>query len=54
MQKNPTLDNVVMILCKNTSRNNGKHFDYPYYIAQIEKREITIKRQWLQERNKKK
>ena len=29
MQKNPTLDNVVMILCKNTSRNNGKHFDYP-------------------------
>ena len=34
--KIPGLDNLGMIVHKYTSKDNGKHFNYPYYIVPIQ------------------
>ena len=43
-EKIPDLDNLGMIVCKYTSKDNDKHFDYPYYIVHIQRHAITAKR----------
>ena len=48
--RNSGLGNVVMVVHKHASKDNGKNFDYPCYIACIQRRAITIKRGWLQEK----
>ena len=48
--KIPGLDNLGMIVVrKYTSKDNGKHFNYPYYIVCIQRHAITTSRQWFQE-----
>lgn len=39
-----------MAVCKHTSKDNDKHFDYQYYIACNKRYEILTKKQWLQEK----
>ena len=48
--KIPGLDNLGMTVRKYTSKDNNKHFDYPYYIVCIQRHAITTKRKWLQEK----
>ena len=47
--KVPGLDNVVLIVCRHKFKDNDKLFDYACFITPIQRRAITIKRQWLQE-----
>lgn len=42
--------NVVKIVPNNISKDNDEHFDYPYYIACIQRHGITTKRWSLQEK----
>ena len=44
------LDNVVMIVRKHTTESEDKRFEYPYYIARIQRRGISVKRRWLIEK----
>ena len=40
-------DNIVMIIEKNTAPEEDEFYVYPYYIARIQQRFISTKRQWL-------
>ena len=39
----PGLDNEAMIVYIHLSKKNGKHFDYSYYITQIQRRAISTR-----------
>lgn len=48
--RKPSLENIVMVARKHTSKDNDRNFDYIYYITSVQRREITTKRQWTQEK----
>ena len=41
--KDPGKDNIVMIIEKNTTPEEDEFYEYPYYIARIQRRFINIK-----------
>ena len=41
--KDPGKDNIVMIIEKNTAPEEDEFYEYPYYIARIQRRFITTK-----------
>ena len=43
----PGKDNIVMIFEKNTTPEKDEFYEYPYYIARIQRRFINTKRGWL-------
>ena len=45
--KDPGKDNIVMIIDKNTAPEEDEFYEYPYYIARIQRRFINTKKQWL-------
>ena len=45
--KDPSKDNIVMIIEKNTAPEEDEFYEYPYYIARIQRRFITTKRRWF-------
>ena len=45
--KDPGKDNIVMIIEKNTAPEEDEFYEYPYYIARIQRRFITTKRRWF-------
>ena len=40
-------DNIVVIIEKNTAPKEDEFYEYPYYIARIQRRFISTKRRWL-------
>ena len=44
--KDPSKDNIVMILEKNTAPED-EFYEYPYYIARIQRWFITTKKRWF-------
>ena len=46
----PGKNNVVVIVRKHTREKEDEYFKYPYYIARIQRRSITSKRQWILEK----
>ena len=47
------LDNVVMIVCKHTLKDNDELFNYPYNIMCIQRPGITAKRQCYKKNSQK-
>ena len=45
--KDPGKHNVVMIIEKNTASKEDEFYEFPYYIARIQRRFITTKRRWF-------
>ena len=45
--KDPGKENIVMIIEKNTALEDDEFYEYPYYIARIQRRFITTKRRWF-------
>ena len=45
--RDPGKDNLVVITRKHTCEPDDKHFEYPYYISQIQRRVSSTKRRWL-------
>ena len=45
--KDPGKDNIVMIIEKNTAPEEDEFYEYPYYIARIQRRFININRRWF-------
>ena len=45
--EDPGKDNIVMIIEKNTAPEEDEFYEYPYYIARIQRRLINTKRQWF-------
>ena len=45
--KDPGKDNIVMIIEKNTAPEEDEFYEYPYYIARIQRRFISTKRRWF-------
>ena len=43
----PGKDNTVMIIEKNTILEEDEFYEYPYYIARIQRRFISTKRRWF-------
>ena len=43
----PGKDNIVMIIEKNTAPEEDEIYEYPYYIARIQRRFISTKRRWF-------
>ena len=41
---NPGKDNIVMVVEKNTTPEEDDFYEYPYYIARIQRRFISTKR----------
>ena len=41
---NPGKDNIVMVVEKNTTPEEDDFYEYPYYIAKIQRRFISTKR----------
>ena len=39
--RNPSLENIVMVVCKHRPEDNDRHFDYLYYIKSIQRCELT-------------
>ena len=48
--KNPGIDNVIMIIRKHSTEGEDDLFDYPYYVARIQRRIIPTKRRWCLEK----
>ena len=42
--KDPGKDNIAMAIEKNAAPEEGEFYEYPYYIARIQRRFITTKR----------
>ena len=47
MQKDPGKDNIVMIIEKNTTSKEDKFYEYPYYVARIQRWFISTKKRWF-------
>ena len=45
--KDPSKDNIVMIIEKNTTPEEDEFYGYPYYIARIQRRFISTKNDGL-------
>ena len=45
--KDPRKDNVVMIIKKNTTPEDHEFYEYPCYIARIQRRFINTKKRWF-------
>ena len=45
--KDPGKDNIVMIIEKNTTPEEDEFYEFPYYIARIQRRFIKTKRRWF-------
>ena len=45
--KDPGKDNIVIIIEKNTASEEDEFYEYPYYIARMQRRFITTKRRWF-------
>ena len=45
--KDPGKDNIAMIIEKNTTPEEDEFYEYPYYIARIQRRFITTKKRWF-------
>ena len=45
--KDPSKDNIVMIIEKNTAPEEDEFYEYPYYIARIQQWFITTKKRWF-------
>ena len=43
----PGKDNIVMIFEKNTTPEEDEFYEYPYYIARIQRRFINARRRWF-------
>ena len=45
--KDPDKDNIVMIIEKNTAPEEDEFYEYPYYIARIQRRFINTRKRWF-------
>ena len=45
--KDPGKDNIVMIIEKNTTPEEDEFYEYPYYIARIQRRFINTQKRWF-------
>ena len=45
--KDPGKDNIAMIIEKNTAPEEDEFYQYPYYIARIQRQFISTKRRWF-------
>ena len=45
--KDPGKDNIVMIIEKKAALEEDEFYEYPYYIARIQRRFINTKRRWF-------
>ena len=45
--KDPGKDNIVMIIEKNTAPEEDEFYQYPYYIARIQRQFFSTKRRWF-------
>ena len=45
--QHPGKDNIIMIIEKNTATEEDEFYEYPYYIARMQRRFITTKRRWF-------
>ena len=45
--KGPGKDNIAMIIEKNTAPEENEFYQYPYYIARIQRQFISTKRRWF-------
>ena len=45
--KDPGKDNIAMTIEKNTTPEEDEFYEYPYYIARIQRRFITTKKRWF-------
>ena len=43
----PGKDNIAMIVEKNTTSEEDEFYEYPYYIARIQRQLISTKRRWF-------
>ena len=43
----PGKDNIVMIIEKNTAPEEDEFYEYPYYIARMQRRFISTKKRWF-------
>ena len=46
--RNPSKDNIVIIVRKHTTPENDKYHNFPYYISRIQRRKWCVKLQWLE------
>ena len=46
-EKDPGKYNIVMIIEKNTAPEEDEFYEYPYYIARIQRWFITTKKRWF-------
>ena len=46
--RNPSKDNIVIIVRKHTTPENDKYHNFPYYISRIQRRKRYVKLQWLE------
>ena len=48
--QHPGKDNTVMIIEKNTTPEEDEFYEYPYYIARIQRQFINTKKRWFKAR----
>ena len=46
--RNPSKDNIVIIVRKHTTPGNDKYHNFSYYISRIQRRKCYIKLRWLE------
>ena len=46
--RNPSKDNIVIIVRKHTTPENDKYHNFPYYISRIQRRRRYVKLRWLE------
>ena len=46
--RNPSKDNIVIIVRKHTTPENDKYHNYPYCISRIQRRKRYVKLRWLE------
>ena len=46
--RNPSKDNIVLIVRKHTIPANDKYHNFPYYISRIQRRKRYVKLRWLE------
>ena len=46
--RNPSKDNIVIIVRKHTTPENDKYHNFPYYISRIQRRKWYVKLRWLE------
>ena len=47
LANDPGKDTIIMIIEKNTATKEDEFYEYPYYIARIQRRFISTKRRWF-------